>query len=155
MPSANVASPVSFGKVTTTTLIGAQKVRNDLREIQLMLLSPDKVLELEFDILEQAEKDLFEQFVDPTYYLSGKLEASLTQRDANGAIRRLHGFAVEFGTSIWYGKFQRTIDGPSGKPRGRRRVGPSKVLKLTPAARQAASRAVMDAIMAPLKGGAA
>ena len=131
-------------------LVGRRKVSNDLRALALRLGEPEVALEMEFEVLEEAEKGVFASFSEPSYVKTGATEASLTQSDASGAIRRIHGFSVEFGTSIWYAKFLRKIGGPSGKPRGRKRVGPSLVLKFSASARQAAVRAVADRIMGRL-----
>jgi hypothetical protein len=127
-------------------VVGAGKIRNDLMGIADRLLTPGAALEVEFQVLEQAEQLLFDSY-GGKYVQTGATKASLTQSEANGAIRRIHADGIEFGTSIWYAKFQRTIGGPSGKPRGRKRVGPSKILKLTPGLRQQAAEAVMARIM--------
>lgn len=141
-------------------LIGAGKVRNDLRLLIERLENPGAVLEAEFDVLEQAEEAIFEGWA-PSFDNTGASKASLTQRDATGAIRRIHGSGIEFGTSIWYVKFQRRIAGargdldhplgtggqPSGKPRGRKRTGKNLLLKLTPEARRAAAAIVRERLL--------
>lgn len=127
-------------------LVGARKVGNDLRLLADRMSAPVLGMNREFEILEEAEKALFASY-GGKYHETGALEASLTQSEANGAIRRWHGNSIEFGTSIWYAMFQRTIGGPSGKPRGRVRTGPSKILKFTPATRRAAVELVADRIM--------
>lgn len=127
-------------------LLGAPKIIEDLDVMAGRLASAGEMLTAEFSVLEQAEATLFDSY-GGEYVASGATRDSLTQPSANGAIRRIHGNEIEFGTSIWYAHFQRTIGGPSGKPRGRKREGPSKILKLTPAARQAAAQLVMDRVM--------
>lgn len=139
-------------------LVGSRKIRNDLRLISEALLTPEVALEAEFDVLEQSEETLFASFGDPTYVRTGDLKASLTQRNAAGAIRNAHFGGrysvtipgIEFGTSIWYAKFQRRIGGPSGKPRGRKRYGRNLVLRITPASRRAAVALVREHIMGRL-----
>lgn len=122
-------------------LVGAGKIRNDLRMLSERLLAPEQALETEMEILEEVESSVFDGF-GGKYVDSGRLKASLTERNARDAIRRVLGNTLEFGTRTWYARFQTKIGGPSGKPRGRKRPLPILVLKLTPALRQAASRAI-------------
>ena len=142
-------------------LIGSRKIRNDLRLISERLITgPEVAMEAEIAVLEQAEASLFATFTDPTYRRTDDLMNSLTQSNAAGAIRRAHWGGryaktlpgLEFGTSIWYAKFQRKIGGPSGKPRGRVRVGPNKVLRFTPATRRAAVELVREHVFGHLLG---
>lgn len=147
-------------------LVGAGKVRNDLRMLRDRLLSPAAMLEAEFDVLEQAEEHIFAGWA-PSFNQSGATMASLTQRDAKGAIRRAHGIdGIEFGTSIWYAKFQRRIVGSTGeldhpvglggmatsKPRGRKRGGKNLLLNLTPEARRVAAAIVRERLLEGLGG---
>lgn len=127
----------------TTELIGAGKVSRDLMLLRdrLANMSFGEALQAEVSILEQSERDLFNSFMGK-YQLTGDLMASLTQSSANGAIRRWHGPVLEFGTSIFYARFQTRIGPPSGKPRGRKRPLPVKVLKFTPAMRRSAAELV-------------
>ena len=125
-----------------TEMVGVGKISRDLRVIRDRLASLEARLPLEFNVLEQMERDLFGRFMGK-YQNTGALMASLTQGNAEGAIRRIHGAELEFGTSIWYARFQTRIGGPSGKPRGRLRPLPVRVLKLTPQARASASELVM------------
>lgn len=140
-------------------LLGSRKIRNDLRRIsEALLVGPEEAMEAEVEVLEQAEASLFSAFSDPTYVRTGDLRASLTQSSAKGAIRRMHWGGrysktlpgLEFGTSIWYAKFQRKIGGPSGKPRGRVRMGKILVLRLTPATRRAAVELVRERVFGHL-----
>lgn len=128
-------------------LLGAGEVSANLRALAERVGTPEVALELEFEVLEAEEKAVFDSFGTPSYVQTGATMESLTQPDAAGAIRRIHGSELEFGTSVWYAKFQRKIGGPSGKPRGRKRVGPSLILKFTPEARVAAIEAVAARIM--------
>lgn len=123
----------------STVLYGAGKVRNDLIRLgeRLRGMEFGAAMEAEVAILEQGERDLFGMY-HGKYQDTGALMASLTQTEANGAIRRWHGPVLEFGTSIWYGRFQTRIGEPSGKPRGRKRPLPVKVLQITPAMRRSA-----------------
>jgi hypothetical protein len=130
-------------------VVGVAKVRQDLAGIAERMLAPGEVLALEMKVLEESERSLFEGY-GGEYVQSGATLASLTQSGAEGAIRRVHANSIEFGSSIWYAKFQREIGGPSGKPRGRKRVGPSKILKLTDAERVQAAETVMARIMGRL-----
>lgn len=132
-------------------LVGSLKIKNDLTDLIDRLVTPGAIFDAEFSILEEAERTIFAAH-GGKYVMSGDLKNSLTERDATGAIRRGHGAygIVEFGTSIWYARFQRRIDGPSGLPRGRKRWGPNQVLRITPAARQGAAAALHDYLYAGL-----
>jgi hypothetical protein len=126
----------------STVLYGQEKVARDLALIRERLATMAERLPLEVQVIEQGERDLFGSLMGK-YQNTGTLMASLTQSGADGAIRRYHGNVLEFGTSIWYGRFQTRIGPPSGKPRGRKRPLPVKVLKLTPAMRASAAEMVL------------
>lgn len=121
----------------TTELIGVGKIRNDLRTLMERLATPEAMMAQQIEILEESERAIFEAH-GGRYVQTGALRDSLTQSSADNAIRRQLGGTLEFGTGVWYAKFQRNIGGPSGKPRGRKRVGPNQVLRLTPAVRREA-----------------
>lgn len=147
-------------QVGALEFVGAGKIRNDLRLLIERLESPGAILEAEFEILEKVEEGVFEGWA-PSFDRTGAAKASLTQRDAEGAIRRAHGTGIDFGTSVWYVKFQRRIAGATGdldhpvgiggertgKPRGRRRTGRNLLLRLTPEARRAAAAIYREALL--------
>lgn len=118
-------------------MVGLPEAKALLEDISERLDDPTPLLEGAMKVLELSETSLFDRLA-PHFDLTGATRASLTQTDARGAIREIHGVEARFGTSIWYAKFLRKIDGPSGKPRGRKRVGPNLVLKTTAADRHAA-----------------
>ena len=126
-------------------LVGATKIRRDLAAISERLRAPGQVLETEMRVLEQAEQLVFDGLA-PKYVKTDRLRTSLTSPDGRDTVRRVLGNAIEFGTKVWYARFQRTIGPPSGKPRGRKRVGPSKVLKLSAKLRREAAALVIARI---------
>lgn len=128
------------------TIYGLPEAQAMLGALSKRLADPVPILEATMRALEQAEVSVFEA-LSPHFVLSGATRASLTQPDAAGAIREIHGFEARFGTSIWWAKFLRKIDGKSGKPRGRKRVGPNLVLKTTRAQRAAAVRVIAREIL--------
>jgi hypothetical protein len=104
-----------------------------------------------FDMLEAGEKELFRS-VRPKYVRSGALKASLTQRLAPGAIRKVHHDSAEFGTSIWYAKFlsKSREDMPIGQIRGDRRTyKPSAVLVLQPKTTKRIAELILDYMVEP------
>lgn len=133
----------------TVEFLGGSKILRDLAILRERYMSPGVALEMEFDVLEAAEQELFDSY-GGEYIRTGRLIESLTQRNARDAIREMHGPAIEFGTRTWYAVFQRTIGGPSGKPRGRKRIPPSKVLKLDEKSRQAALESLHEYIIGGL-----
>jgi hypothetical protein len=56
-----------------------------------------------FDIMERSERNVFGQ-VSPRLVKTGALKASLTERDADGAIRDKGEHGVRFGTTIPYAR---------------------------------------------------
>lgn len=118
-------------------MIGLPEAKELLEGISARLADPTPLLEATMQVLELGEVNLFERLA-PHFMQTGATRASLTQPDALGAIREIHGMEAKFGTSIWYAGFLRKVDGPSGKPRGRKRVGGSLVLKTRASDRHAA-----------------
>lgn len=125
---------------------GLNDARLKMRGFARRMVLPQPALDAAMHVLEEGEKALFESF-DGKYVDTGALEASLTQATANGAIRRAHGLTVEFGTSLWYARFQKRIGPPSGKPRGRKREGRSKIVKASTAERVVVRQLVLDYVM--------
>jgi hypothetical protein len=127
---------------------GLDKAQLKLRGFARRMVLPQPALEAGVKVIEAGEEDLFTGF-GGKFIRTGALRESLTQSDARGAIRRAHGEAIEFGSSIWYAHFQKKIGGPSGKPRGRKRVGKtSLVLKVSKANRALVRQVVLDYFLA-------
>ncbi len=122
-------------------MVGLAGARAMLGGISERLSNPTPILEASMRMMEVAEANLFDSLA-PHFVKKGDVRASLTEPDARGAIREIHGMEAKFGTSIWYSKFLRKVDGPSGKPRGRKRVGPNLVLKIRAQDRRAAVKAL-------------
>ncbi len=120
-------------------LIGGEEAVAMLGGLAERMANPEEIFVGLFKVLELAELTLFHRLA-PRFDLTGATMLSLTEADGMGAIREIHGAQAKFGTSVWYAKFLRRIDGPSGKPKGRKRVGKNLVLKITKGDRQAALR---------------
>lgn len=82
--------------------------------------------------LERAEESVFS---GGEYVRTGALRDSLTHSGAEGAVRRVTRSSLEFGSSIFYARFQVENPGPQTPAGGLERKGhPSAVLKLEPQA---------------------
>lgn len=125
---------------------GLDQTQLKMRGFARRIILPEPALEAGMSILEEGERDLFEA-LGGKYVQSGDLRGSLTESSAMGAIREAHGQTLSFGSSIWYAHFQRRIGGPSGKPRGRKRVGRSQVLQASRVERAAVREAVLAYVM--------
>jgi hypothetical protein len=80
-------------------------------------------------VQERAELPLFAE----KYVLTGALRDSLTSSHAEGAVRRVTESGLEFGSGIYYARFQVEDPGPETAAGGLERRGhPSAVLKLSP-----------------------
>lgn len=135
-------------------LVGADRVQAVFRDLQGRFVSQTKWLaETAMPVLQAGEESIFDSWA-PRFDSSltgsnssglqygtqqrGQLRASLTDAaspgtwESFGPVRWVGDHALIFGTSIFYARFQRAIGGPSGKPRGRVRTGPSLVLATTP-----------------------
>jgi hypothetical protein len=121
---------VSVGK-GAVNLFGAEALRARLAGIAARL-NPEALIGAEFIVMEAAEDELFAR-LEPHFVQSSRTRTSLTDSSSSDAIREIHGMEGRFGTKVWYAKWLRQIDGPSGKPRGRKRVGPNLVLGITQA----------------------
>jgi len=75
-------------------------------------------------LLEETEAAIFAAH-GGKYVETGATKASLTQPEANGAIREVHETGLAFGTSVWYARFP----GTTGKGR---HAAPSAILNLEP-----------------------
>jgi hypothetical protein len=129
---------------------GLPELTEYLSGLELRLANPTELEAITMKVLEEGERQLFSR-LSPRFEDTGATKASLTQPSAEGAIREIHGMTLRFGTSIWYAKFLRKIDGPGRKPRGRKRVGPSLVLKLKASDRRAALEMVGRYVMRGVK----
>lgn len=120
-------------------LVGADEAIARFGGIADRMANPEEMFVELFKLLELSELALFHRLA-PRFDRTGAVMASLTA-DGLGAIREIHGAEAKFGTSIYYARWLKKIDGPSGKPKGRKRVGKNLVLKVTKADRQTALRA--------------
>lgn len=126
--------------------VGIQRTRGVLRDMMGRFATQETfMVDRMIPLLEQNEAEIYDSWggrYDSSYsgrstgfkygQPPGATRASLTNSGAQGAIRRAHAHSLEFGTNIFYALFQRKLGGPSGKPRGRTRIGPSLILGLEP-----------------------
>jgi hypothetical protein len=128
-----MSRPVSYELVLT----GGESTAHDYEEIADRLVRARPAFESAQRIIEDGETRLFASFRGK-YVRTGALRASLTQPTANGAIRRAHHDELEFGTSIFYAKFQKKRN--SKKP---------VVLELKPRTRRAVAEHILEYIIEP------
>jgi hypothetical protein len=114
-------------------LVGDEKAVKDMDGIAERMKDAKPAFELVEKILESGEERHFNS-LKGRYVDTGALKASLTDGNANGAIREAHADELTFGTSIYYARFLR-----------RRRK--SAVLVLKPLERKASTRTIMEFIM--------
>lgn len=115
---------------------GADEVADRIAKLSLRFIHLEPIRERVMNIFEQGEERHFNR-QKGRYVRTGALRDSLTQPNANGAIREAHGDEFVFGTSIFYARFLR---------KGRK----SAVLVLQPAAKRQASAVLGDHIMGRL-----
>lgn len=109
---------------------GVDATSEDLAGVARRLVNAEPAFVDVARILERGEQRLFKR-LRGKYVDTGATRASLTQPDANGAIRQAHGDELVFGTSIWYARFLR-------------RKKKSAVLVLQPTERKAAAQTILD-----------
>jgi hypothetical protein len=98
-------------------------------------LFPDGV----FRAAERAEATIFESY-GGKYVDTGALRASLTEREAEGAVRELRPGEMLFGTTVYYARFQGTTGVGRHSP-------PSAIIKATAIEAAAAAAGLRDYIM--------
>ena len=126
-------------------IIGEEKLAASLAGIVDRAGNLRPVFDLAIERQEQYEETLFES---GKYVRTGALRDSLTNSNAEGAIRNVRAMSVEFGTSIWYGRFQVENPGPVTPAGGLTRKGhKSAVLKRAPAAAVEVTEAVGEYVM--------
>lgn len=128
------------GLVFDITPVGFGKAERDMRTIAVRLRNARPAFELVLRLLERGEERLFKRFRGK-YVDTGALKASLTQPDANDAIRVAHADELEFGTKLFYAKYL------TDKNRK------SAVLRLLPKERKEANATILEYIMHGVGGG--
>jgi hypothetical protein len=125
-------------------VLGAERLERTCRDVGRRCRDLAPVFDAALGKLERAEEPLFsEKYVD-----TGALRDSLTARRAPGAVRRVTGSTIEFGSSIYYARFQVEDPGPLTAAGGLVRAGhPSAVLKLEPALGDELARVAGDYVM--------
>jgi hypothetical protein len=105
------------------------------------------------ELLEKGEQRHFGKLASqtPDYVRTGKLRASLTGVSPD-SIRRVHGHGLDFGTSLFYARFQvkKTRDPETGQLRakaGRKWSGKSAVLVVDKPTREAVSQVLLDYVV--------
>src|SRR5215469_10515180 len=89
-------------------LIGEERLTSRCHGIGIRCLELRPVFEGAMQKLEQDEKEFFGE----KYVLTGALRDSLTTSGSPDAIRRVTNSALEFGSSLYYAKFQVEDPGP-------------------------------------------
>ena len=100
----------------------------DLRKNGASSAAMQPGFEAAMQLLEEGEKRLFKRY-GGKYVDTGALMASLTQPLANDAIRDAHAQHADFGTSVWYARFQKDKKGKSAvlklQPKERKLIPPT------------------------------
>jgi predicted NACHT family NTPase len=123
----------AFPAVIEITPMGFEKAGYDLEKIAHRMLNARPAWEIIEEILEKGEERVFDRY-HGKYVRTGALKESLTQKDANDAIREAHAEELEFGTKVWYAHFQK-------------RKKKSAVLKLLPTERKAAAKVLIEYVV--------
>lgn len=111
------------GVVFDIQAFGFDEAEGKLKRVSYHVTNMQPGFEAAMELLEEGEKRLFKRYAGK-YVDTGALMASLTQPTANDAIRDAHAQHADFGTSVWYAKFQKD------------KKGKSAVLKLQPTERK-------------------
>ena len=107
------------------------------------LLDVSEVLRSEERVLEVQEEGVFAEH-GGRFVATGALKNSLTMPNAPGAIRRVTGHTLEFGTSISYARYQTEHIGPPTEKGGMKRPPPVAILKLTEETRRVVAKDMME-----------
>jgi len=126
-------------------LIGAEKTQRDLGGVVSRLGNLTPVWPTETKVMEANEESVFAA-LGGRYVQTGAVRGSLTG-EGPGAVRRVEGDRLEFGTSIYYARYLTEKIGPATPAGGMKRPPPSAVLKLEPEAAQLAARKMMDHVL--------
>lgn len=113
--------------------IGVDQAEDKLNAIDRRMVNARPAYDEVAGILEEGERRHFGR-LRGRYVDTGELMASLTQPNANGAIRDAHADELIFGTEVYYAKYLR-----KGKK--------SAVLVLLPKERKTAARTILDYIV--------
>jgi hypothetical protein len=122
-------------------LVNAAKVERDLHGIAERMLDVRPALREQTRTLEASEEATFAG-LGGRYVDTGAVKRSLTMSGTQGAIRRLDGQELLFGTDIFYARFLTEHVGPQTEAGGLKRPRPVAVMKLEPATAEVAGRAV-------------
>lgn len=123
----------------TVEILGGAEAEAMLLSIERRALRPTEGLRRSFRALEEGEQALFAGY-GGKYVQTGALERSLTEPDAADAVREAHGAEAEFGSSVFYARFQGT-EGVG------HHAGPSAVLRATQAEADAAGALMLEYVV--------
>lgn len=135
----NYKIPVVRGLDLEITAVGVGKTEKDLDGISARFKNIRPAFEVVLELIERSEKRLFKRLAGK-YVDTGDLMASLTQADANEAIRVAHAEELEFGTGLYYARYQRD------------QYRKSAVLKLLPKEKREANATILGYITHGLGG---
>jgi hypothetical protein len=122
-------------------VIGVGKVTSDLHGIAERMIDVAPALAAQIHPLEVAQEAAFAA-LGGRYVDTGAVRRSLTMSGTEGAVRRLSGNELMFGTAIWYARFLTERVGPQTEAGGMARPLPLAVMKLPPAMADEAGHAV-------------
>lgn len=100
------------GVVFDIQAFGFDQAEGKLKRVSYRCVDMRPGFEATMQLLEEGEKRLFKRY-GGKYVDTGALMASLTQPTANDAIREAHAQHADFGTQVWYAKFQKDQKGKS------------------------------------------
>jgi len=116
------------GVVFDIQAFGFDEAQGKLKRVSYRVTNMQPGFEAAMQLLEEGEKRLFKRY-GGKYVDTGALMASLTQPLANDAIRDAHAQHADFGTSVWYARFQKDKKGKSAvlklQPKERKLIPPT------------------------------
>lgn len=120
--------------------IGFDQAAKHLGIVGMRLRNARPAWELIEEILEAGEERVF-RAARGRYVDTGALKDSLTQGSANAAIRDAHADSYDFGSGLYYARFQKD------------KRGKSAVLKLTPTTKKASAKTLLEYVTEAFGGG--
>jgi hypothetical protein len=119
--------------------LGFDRARSKLARVGFRLRDARPAFEVISEMLEEGEKRLFKRYRGK-YVDTGALMESLTQPNANDAIREAHAGGLDFGTAVYYARFHKD------------KKGKSAVLKLQPTERKKIPTTLLEYVVAGFEG---
>lgn len=130
----------------TIELIGAEKAQRDFDQVMKRMLNHRTGMRRTIPLLQANESAIFASH-GGKYVKTGALRASLTEPKGAGAVRRPARQSLNFGTSIYYARFQREHVGPKTDKGGMKRSGRNVVMDIPEPVQNACAEVVMRYIV--------